>query len=116
MESWKKTVLLLYSLLNLAVFIRGFYECRFRKNAYGLAHPLIFLGIIAWGDAVIFCLFWVGASFVSFILNDWYLFLLTISVFWIVRSLGETLYWLNQQFSEISRNPPEKLFLYSIFK
>jgi hypothetical protein len=52
---------------------------------------------------------------VTWWLNDWLLFWLIVSVFWAVRSWGETIYWLNQQFSTIERNPPKKHILYPIF-
>ena len=54
-------------------------------------------------------------SIVVIILNDWILFLLILSVFWLVRSLGETIYWLNQQFSKINRNPPKKFWTFKFF-
>ena len=115
MEDWQRLFILTYALINLGVFVKGYYECKYRKNAYGLTPNLNLLGIIAWGDAVVFGPFWIASSLVSYLLNDWYLFLLIISVFWVVRSLGETIYWFNQQFSTINRNPPEKLPFHSIF-
>jgi hypothetical protein len=115
MELWQKIVLLVYALINLLVFAKGFYECKVKKNACGLTRPLLFLGIFAWGDAVVFGLFWLFSSVTALLLNDWYLFLLIISVFWVVRSLGETIYWFNQQFSTVNRNPLEKLPWHSIF-
>ena len=30
---------------------------------------------------------------------------LVVSLFWVVRSTGEMIYWLNQQFSELNKNP-----------
>jgi hypothetical protein len=115
MQSWQQLIILVYALLNLGVFLKGYDECKFRKNAYGLTPHLILLGVIAWGDAVIFGPFWIVASLTSYLLNDWYLFLLIISVFWMVRRLGETIYWFNQQFSTINRNPPKKLPFHYIF-
>jgi hypothetical protein len=115
MELWQKIFLLVYALINLVVFAKGFYESKVKKNACGPTRPLSLLGIFFWGDAVIFGLFWFFSSIVALLLNDWYLFLLVVSVFWVVRSLGETIYWFNQQFSTINRNPPEKLLFYSIF-
>jgi len=116
MEIWQKAVLLVYGLVNFFVFVRGFYECKIKKNAYGLTPSLLILGIFAWGDAVIFGPFWTGSVIVSYFLKDWNLFLLIVSVFWVVRSLGETIYWLNQQFSTVDRNPPKRLSWYSIFQ
>ena len=116
MENWQKIVIFLYFFLNVITVIRGYRECKDRKNAFGESPLLFFLGMFVWGDAVIFGLFWASISLVTFFLNDWILFLLTISLFWLVRSLGETNYWINQQFSTIVRNPPEKLRFYTFFK
>src|SRR4030042_2404075 len=109
-------IVLGYGALSLLVCIKGFRESKDNKNAYGLVPYLYLLGIFTWGDAVIFGLFWLLSSIITIILQDFLLFLLIISVFWLVRSIGETIYWFNQQFSTINRNPPEKLCGYKYFK
>lgn len=98
-------------------FIKGIVESK-KGNAYKLTPYLIPLGIIAWGDAVVFGLFWLLVSLVCYLLNDWILFLLIVSAFWFVRSLGETIYWFIQQFSGKvpESNKPENLLFHSIFK
>lgn len=116
MESWQKMFLLVNLLFNLVVFLKAYHECKYKKNAYGETKALWILGIFVWGDALVFAPFWIVSSVVTLLLNDWYLFLLTVSVFWLVRSFGETIYWFNQQFSKINRNPPEKLLFYSVVK
>jgi hypothetical protein len=116
MNNLQQTIILIFGLVSFLVFLIGFYETKYKKNAFGPTLPLFILGVFVWGDAVIFGLFWAISSFISLYLKDWYLFLLIFSVFWVVRSLGETTYWFNQQFSKINRNPPEKLIGYSIFK
>ncbi len=115
MNSWQQTFILIYALFNLLVFLKGYYESKYKKNAYGLTRPLLFIGAFVWGDAVVFGLFWLLSSIVTLLLKDWYLFLLVVSVFWVVRSLGETIYWFNQQFSPINRNPIKNLSWNSIF-
>ena len=117
MNFWQTSVILGYGIINFLVFFKGIRESKDKKNAYGLVPYLYPLGIYAWGDAVIIGLFWFLSSFVTFLLQDWILFLLIISVFWVVRSLGETIYWFNQQFSSKSYdwNKPEKLFGHSVF-
>lgn len=115
MNSWQQTLIFLYAAFNFLVFFRGYYESKYKKNAYGLTRPLSFIGAFVWGDAVVFGIFWVLSSLVALALKDWYLFLLIISVFWVVRSLGETIYWFNQQFSTINRNPIRNLPWNSIF-
>jgi len=116
MDISQQTIVLIYGLVNFLVFLKGFYETKYKKSAYGPTPLLSILGMFVWGDAVVFGLFWTVSSITTWYLKDWYLFLLIFSVFWIVRSLGETIYWFNQQFSKINRNPPEKLMGYSIFQ
>ena len=117
MENWQKVLILLYGLINLIVFIKGFFMCRDKKAAYTLTPKLTLLGIFAWGDAVVFGLFWFFVSLASLILNDSLLFLFIISVFWVVRSFGETIYWFNQQFAQkvYSWNEPQNLKFHWLF-
>jgi ABC-type branched-subunit amino acid transport system permease subunit len=103
------------SIISLTIFSLGAYYSK-TSRSFSKTPYLFPFGIFVWGDAVIFGLFWFLSSFVTFLLHDWILFLLIISTFWVVRSLGETIYWLLQQFSQINRNPPHKLLGYKIFK
>ncbi len=116
MLGWQKIIVIIWGLFSLALSLKGFYESSAKKNVYGLTPHLFPFGIFVWGDAVIFGIFWTLVSVAVLILKDWILFLLIISVFWVVRSFGEAIYWLNQQFSTINRNPPEKLMFYKLFK
>lgn len=116
MTSWQKLIAVMFAVFNFLIFLKSLNETVKKRNAYGLAGYLFFIGIFVWGDAIIISPFWVVASCFSIFLNNWYLFLLFISVFWTVRSLGETIYWFNQQFSTINRNQPEKLRGYCFFK
>ncbi|MFH1971370.1 MAG: hypothetical protein ABIJ05_03250 [Patescibacteria group bacterium] len=117
MEVWQQVFLLAYAAINLAIFVKALYECKVKNNAYRLTPALLIFGIIAWGDAVVFGPFWIISSFVAYLLGNWFLFLLIISVFWAVRSIGETIYWLNQQFSSkvYKWNKPENLSLHFVF-
>lgn len=115
MNFWQEIFLQLYAIFNFLIFLKGFYESKYKQNAYGLTRPLLFIGAFVWGDAVIFGLFWAILSLLVLMLRDWNLFLLVVSIFWLVRSLGETVYWLNQQFSSLNRNPIKKLPWHSIF-
>ncbi len=103
------------ALFNLVTNVIAFRECKYKKNAFGLTPFLWPFGIYVWGDAVVFGFFWFFASVVSIFLNDWLLFLLIVSVFWLVRSVGETIYWFNEQFSTVNRNDPRKLPFHTIF-
>lgn len=113
LQSW---IILFFGFLSFVVTVIGFYQSITKKNSFGDTSYLFWLGIFVWGDALVIAPFWFFASFVSFFQNNWLLFLLTISVFWLVRSLGETIYWLNQQFSPLIRNPPEKMPAHRLLK
>ena len=69
-----------------------------------------------WGDVFIFSIFWILISMFCIVINNFYLFLTFVSLFWVVRSFGETIYWFNQQFSNVKREPAEKVMFYSIVK
>lgn len=116
MNTLQISTIIVYGLISLLAFIKGFYEVNKKNNPYGGTPFFFWLGIFVWGDAVAIGLFWFLVSLISFLLSDWVLFLLIISIFWIVRSLGEIIYWINQQFSPIIRNPPKTLFGYKLFK
>ena len=115
MESWQRLIVIIWGIISFALFVKGFKESKDKKNAYGLTPFLLLFGAFVWGDAVVFGAFWTLVSVAVFFLNDWVLFLLVISVFWVVRSIGETIYWFNQQFSKVNRNPPEKNWMYKYF-
>lgn len=104
-----------YGIFSFIGCIKGLKECVFKKNPYGITYLYRVIGAFVWGDAVIFGFFWTSIAIASLLLHDWLFFLLALSLFWVVRSLGETIYWLNQQFSPINRNPPEKLMLHEVF-
>ena len=103
-------------LLNFGAFASGYYISRYKKNPIGNTFFLYPFGIFVWGDAIVFGIFWFLASAVTLFLNDWILFLLIYSVFWLVRSVGETIYWFNQQFSEVKRMPKESVSFYKYLK
>jgi hypothetical protein len=93
----------------------GMYHTFIKKNAYGITLLTRFFNLtggFVWADLIVFGPFWFLTTLIILILQDWVLFLLLISVFWAVRSLGETIYWFNQQFSKVNRNPPGKFWLY----
>ena len=115
MNFWQQIFILTYALFSFLGFLIGFYKSKYKKSAFGFTRPLLFMGVFVWGDAVVFGLFWAISSTITWFLKDWYLFLLIVSVFWVVRSLGETIYWFNQQFSTINRNPIKNLPLHTIF-
>jgi len=106
---WQLTLLSLYALYSAYAFIRGYYQCRYLHRSFHLTPFLFPLGIFVWGDSIVFGAFWTIVTAGLLLTGDWLLFLLVFNVFWLVRSVGETIYWFNQQFSTLNRNPPEKL-------
>lgn len=105
----------IYGIVSLLIVIKGIKELSIKNNHFKETKFLFLLGIFVWGDAVTIGIFWVLVSLICFLLRDWTLFLLVISIFWVIRSLGEIIYWLNQQFSSIKRNIPSKLIGYKLF-
>ena len=115
MKNLKNYLLFFLAIFSFTAFIRAVHQCKNKKNPFGLTPLYSILGAFVWGDVVVFGLFWFFVAVFILILKDWLLFLLIISVFWLIRSNGEMIYWLNEQFSEKTRNEPHKLFLSSVF-
>ena len=113
MHFWQQIIVFVYGLFALGITISGFRATNQKRKAY---EETPFSGILfsafVQADKLVFGPFWVMVSFITLILNDWLLFLLFFSVFWLVRSIGETIYWFLQQFSPRPGNDPEKFFFY----
>lgn len=112
----QKMFLILFSFVNLAIFIKGVYEIHKKRNAYRLTNYLFFIGAFVWGDVFVLSPFWIIVSGISLYLDNWSLFLLFVSLFWVIRSFGEIIYWLNEQFASKNRNPPQNLNFHTIIK
>ncbi len=108
-------ILVYVCLVSLAVFAKGFLESYKNKNAYGPTPFLYPFSIFVWGDAVVFGAFWALMSIISLALFDILLFYLVVSLFYLVRSLGETFYWIAEQHAKDKRDNPKKLLLYKVF-
>lgn len=98
-----------------AFFLGVFYSVK-KKNAFGVTHWFLPLGIFVWGDALVFGLFWFCSSFLFFKMQSQWFTLFFVSCFWLIRSLGEMVYWLNQQFSKMIRDPAEQHVLFPLVK
>ncbi len=107
---------LFLSIFSLIVFIQSVYQSVRKKNSYQKTPFLFPLGIFVWGDGVIVGLFWFVIGSIGFIYQDTRSFLILFFLFWLVRALGEIIYWIDQQFSSINRNPPERLSGYFLVK
>lgn len=106
--------LIIFSFYSLFGFVKGFLECKKMKNPFGHAFLFLPIGAFVWGDALILGIFWTVVTLVTFFLDDFLLFLLFYSLFWTVRSMGEILYWMNQQFSHKSLEQPEWWWSYKL--
>lgn len=102
-------IIVLFGVYSLLGFFLGLKNTRFKKNPYGLTPWLNPMGAFVWTDAVTFGAFFFLASVISYILQDFTLLLLIYSVFWVVRSVGESFYWFLEQFAEKHKNKPENL-------
>lgn len=115
MEFWQEIIISFFGINGLLFFLKSFHQVKNKKNVYGLTPYLFFLGAFVWGDVTVLGPFWIIASLVSLFLKNWYLFLLIVSLFWTIRSMGETIYWLNEQFAGKNRNPPHTLNFHKFF-
>ena len=107
-------LVLFFGIFAFSAFVLGFRECR-RNNPGGLTPVYNIIGAFVWADTVVFGLFWTIVSFVSIMFHSILLFFTALSIFWLVRSVGETVYWLNEQFAATKRNKPETLWHSRIF-
>lgn len=110
---WQNFFVVLWGVYALSGFLMGIKN---KKNPFGLCNIFNPLGAFVWIDAVVFGLFFLMTSVFCLLSNQWVLFLLIISVFWTIRSLGEVLYWFLEQFATNHRNPPHTLWPYKWFK
>lgn len=108
-------MIVVFGLYSLVGFILGVKNTRFKKNPYGLTPWFNFIGSFVWADAVTFGAFFFLASIISLTFQDFILLLLIYSVFWVVRSVGESFYWFLEQFASPHKNKPETLKGYKFF-
>lgn len=87
-----------------------------KGNVFGLTPFLTAWGIFVWGDGLVAGPFWVICGLLTIVRPEWQLAAFLLSVFWSIRGVGEVVYWLNQQFSLIPRNPPHTLWGHALVK
>lgn len=105
LETWQQAIIIIFALYSLGAFVQAVMKInKKKKNVYGLTPVYYFLGSFVWGDALIFGIFWFISSVVIFFLSDWILFWLFFFLFWTIRSVGETIYWFNHQFTTLEKN------------
>lgn len=112
---WQQLFLVFTAVFSVVILVLSFIKSK-NGQVFSETPWLLLLGIFVWGDGLVFSLFWVIIAAACLFFNDWLLFLLTVSVFWLIRSLGEVVYWLSEQFAVNHRNEPENLRGYAIVK
>ncbi len=114
MSDLERLVVIVYGTISTVAFIKGFYEVKFNANRHGLA-PFGLLGIFVWTDAVVIGLFWIFASIFTLAVDSINIALLILSLYWVVRSGGEVLYWMLQQFADKKLDKPEDVPWHNLF-
>lgn len=97
------------------IIVLGLQKC-LKGEAYSDTFMLFPFGIFVWGDSLLISTFWIVVATIYHFTKNFILTGLFFFSFWIIRSLGETIYWLIEQFSDTKRNDPKKFFYHPIFK
>ncbi len=113
MNGLQLLIVLSWSAYALSGFLMGWKN---RRNPFGLSKWFLPIGSFVWTDAIVFGLFFFLVSIFSIITNQFILFLLIVSIFWTVRSIGEQVYWFLEQFAPKHRNAPHTLWPVRWFK
>jgi len=111
MSTWQFILVIFVAVYSIIAFLKGYSETHIKDNPYGLSKWFNPLSAFVWADAVIFGIFFFFVSAFCLIIQDFILFLLVISVFWTVRSIGEQIYWFLEQFAVNHRNPEHTLWM-----
>ena len=102
MEFW----LYLIITFNLLLFITAYSKIKKSKNVVGFTYFKTFLiGAWVWEDVFILSFLHILLSLLTIIFNDLRVGLLCLLVFWTVRSLGEAIYYMLQQFIQPKFHP-----------
>ncbi len=102
--------------LHLILTAVAYRACAYKKKSFSLTPAAALFGAFVWGDVLVLSPFWSIVSATALFLQSWHFFLVATSVFWIVRSAGEVLYWFLEQFTGAVRNKPQDLFGYRLVK
>ena len=112
---WQSWSIVLFIALQSVLFFQAQKKCK-QGCSFHLTRWLAPLGMFVWGDVLILSVFWLISGLVVLLLQDWLLLLLIFSSFWLVRSIGETIYWFLQQFATTKRDLPHTLMGYRFVK
>lgn len=115
MEPWQGKIVLGVITYAIVCFLVGTYQSK-KHNYLGVSYLFYPLGAYVWADCVIFGLFFAVSFSTIYYLKNWSLFLAFYFVFQAIRTFGESIYWFNQQFSTVNRNPAKNQWPYFFFK
>ena len=106
-------ILLIVFFAMIASTIRAYFACQDKAQILRSPWRLCeVFGSFVWADHIILGPFWALISLVCYLLQDMLLFMLIFSVFWLIRSCGEVLYWFLQQFHPRAGNEPEQYWIH----
>lgn len=84
----------------------SFRKIKNSKSTFGFIYPWAWpLGAFVWEDLFVFSILGVSTSLLVYILNDIRIGYIGFLIFWIVRSLGESIYFFLQQFFQSTEYP-----------
>lgn len=115
-----RIALIFWVLINLLLLLVSFMKVKNSGKKLGFIYKWGFLwGAFVWEDMLFISFFQVVASYVTLLIGDFKFYLLFLLVFWVVRSFGEVIYFLLQQFIR-PRHYPHRIeshfkLLYGIF-
>ncbi|HLE49327.1 MAG TPA: hypothetical protein VI819_04850 [Patescibacteria group bacterium] len=109
--------IILSGIIIILIFVTAFSirEC-LRSRAYSETRLLFPLGIFVWGDALLITPFWIFVTFWFLITKNVFVVKIAFISFWLIRSLGEAIYWINEQFATNKKNKPEKFIHFRLLK
>lgn len=97
---------IIYGLLNFILIFVSYFQIRKNPKSYTFFWYLAFFnGAFIWEDFFIFSILHTVGVSISLILADTKIWLLFMASFWLIRSLGETLYQFLEQFIEPKHSP-----------
>ena len=108
MKKYFRTLLIAWLVLSFIFMILAFINVRNSGESWELIIWGILWGAFIWEDLVVFALYNVVASIVVLLIKDNRYVLVFILFFWLIRSLGEVLYWFLQQFNQPAHYPHDQ--------
>lgn len=94
-------LLILSTITSGICLVLSAYQIRRHKTQLEfITHWAFLLGAFVWEDLFVISLFSFGSLLATLLARDWRVGLLIYLVFWVIRNLGEMIYWFLQQFNQ----------------